>query len=133
MKTENVIPFDLIRAIEQPTKSTSTSIYPAPTNITVESVYNLTRWWITDIEANGYADRFYSVVGPVFMLDDKAVEIKSRRADSFKEITEEFNRILKETNEKIFILSLIATKVVDPVTFAIKEKFVVRYASEETK
>ena len=124
--------FDLIAALEYETK-TAPPTFPEQQRLPTFQLNDLFKLHIWSLQVKNNLEssrRMFSVAGPVVKLDDgEFIEIKSRKADSVEQIIREFEDILANTTENIYVLSISSVGVIiNTETFEPTKAFRVRYA-----
>lgn len=119
--------FNLVDLFEYGVKNRDVTIHGITASIPVKTIIETTTWYNTAVY-HGYESKIVGANSPVGMYNGTAFEIKTRKAETTSEIFKTLNNHLEE-GETVILLEIASTSAIDPDTFDVINRHIVRYAS----
>lgn len=119
--------FNVVDLFEYHIKKNEATISGIPATIPIKTIVETTTWYNTAV-ANGFESRIVGATAPIGFYNGKEFEIKTRRAETTSDIFKTLNNHLEE-GETLILLEISSTSAVDPDTFDLVHRHIVRYAS----
>lgn len=119
--------FNLVDLFEYGVKNKDVTNHGIQVSIPVKTIVETTTWY-NDAVANGYESKIVGTSSPVGMYNGTRFEIRSRKAETLSEIFKTINTHLEE-GETVILLEISSTSAIDPDTFDVINRHIVRYAT----